>query len=207
MASERKDQILDAGLEVFGRYGYGKATMQEIAAAVGISRAALYQHFRTKEELFQAGARRTHDRALAAVAEALAVPGEAVGRAAHAIAAYFEALTAPVATSPHRGELLDTSRSITAELARDSREALLTQLANALAAAVTAGELRLPATVADVRDVARLLLVVAEGLVKTSSDPVQWRRDRALFFRLIAAALAAPAPAPVPVPASAGTAR
>jgi len=49
---ERRSQILAAARRVFGQRGYAAATMDEIATAAGMSKAALYGHFQAKEELF-----------------------------------------------------------------------------------------------------------------------------------------------------------
>lgn len=53
-ARARREQILAAGLKIFGEKGFAAATMDEIAAAAGLSKAALYGHFGSKEELFVA---------------------------------------------------------------------------------------------------------------------------------------------------------
>ncbi|MDN4465396.1 TetR/AcrR family transcriptional regulator [Microbacterium aurantiacum] len=44
--------ILDASLEVFADKGYHDTTIQDIVAKLGISRAALYQYFESKEKIF-----------------------------------------------------------------------------------------------------------------------------------------------------------
>ncbi len=46
--------ILDAAMEVFFRFGFRKASMDDVAAAAGLSRQGLYLKFRTKEHLFEA---------------------------------------------------------------------------------------------------------------------------------------------------------
>ena len=51
-------------LEVFGRYGFRKASMDEIARAADISRQGLYLHFANKDALFQAAVRQELDTAL-----------------------------------------------------------------------------------------------------------------------------------------------
>ena len=48
-----RDELLDAALAVFARRGYGHAGVDEIAAAAGYSKGALYWHFSGKEELLQ----------------------------------------------------------------------------------------------------------------------------------------------------------
>jgi len=53
--AERKvDYILKAAQKRLGLYGYSKTTMQEIAADISMSKAALYYYFPDKESLFKA---------------------------------------------------------------------------------------------------------------------------------------------------------
>jgi AcrR family transcriptional regulator len=53
-ARQTRQRILVAAREVFAGRGYALATMDEIAAAAGASKGALYHHFATKEDLFRA---------------------------------------------------------------------------------------------------------------------------------------------------------
>ncbi len=46
-----REKILLASQELFANYGYGKTSMEDIARKVGVSKAALYLYFRSKEEL------------------------------------------------------------------------------------------------------------------------------------------------------------
>ena len=48
----RQDEIVDAATPIFLRFGYKKASMDAVAAAVNLSRQAVYLHFPTKEALF-----------------------------------------------------------------------------------------------------------------------------------------------------------
>lgn len=52
-ADERRAQILDSAREVFLRSGASGARVKELADAAGVNPALLYQHFDSKEELFQ----------------------------------------------------------------------------------------------------------------------------------------------------------
>lgn len=45
--------ILDAAQKRFARFGLHKVTMEEIASDLGMSKAALYYYFTTKEEIFR----------------------------------------------------------------------------------------------------------------------------------------------------------
>ena len=47
-----REQLLDAAARLFGRKGYDATSVREIGGALGISAAALYHHFPSKEEIF-----------------------------------------------------------------------------------------------------------------------------------------------------------
>ena len=47
----RRRSIMEVASEVFGKKGYGGATISEIAGKVGIAEASIYQYFKSKEQL------------------------------------------------------------------------------------------------------------------------------------------------------------
>lgn len=49
-----KEKIFNAAIELFSRKGYDAVSIREITRAVGIKESSLYNHFKSKEELFQA---------------------------------------------------------------------------------------------------------------------------------------------------------
>ena len=51
-AAERKTQIVNAARDMFVRYGYSGTRTRHIAEAAGVTEAVLYQHFPSKEALF-----------------------------------------------------------------------------------------------------------------------------------------------------------
>jgi AcrR family transcriptional regulator len=51
---ERRQQILDAALEVFSRTGYHVTNVSDVAAQAGVSQGTIYWYFDSKDELFQA---------------------------------------------------------------------------------------------------------------------------------------------------------
>jgi len=50
----RRAQILEAAQSCFGKTGYHKTKMDDIVRASGLSKGALYWHFKSKEEIFLA---------------------------------------------------------------------------------------------------------------------------------------------------------
>ncbi|MGI5202142.1 TetR/AcrR family transcriptional regulator [Spirillospora sp. CA-108201] len=50
--ARRREQLLRAALAEFGRRGYHLTQMEHVAAGAQVSKALLYQHFTSKEELF-----------------------------------------------------------------------------------------------------------------------------------------------------------
>lgn len=47
-----KNSIIEAAIEVFVEKGFLKATLEEIAAKAGVTRGAVYWHFKNKHEIF-----------------------------------------------------------------------------------------------------------------------------------------------------------
>ncbi|WP_336158258.1 TetR/AcrR family transcriptional regulator [Amycolatopsis sp. VC5-11] len=72
MSSDRRTHVLDSALEVFARYGYRKASMDDVAKAADISRPGLYFYFSSKPELFRATVRHSLDGSIEAARVALA---------------------------------------------------------------------------------------------------------------------------------------
>lgn len=70
----RRRKLLDAAIGVFLRFGFRKASMDEVARAADVSRQGLYLHFATKEELFRAAVQHVLETSLEAAAGSLADP-------------------------------------------------------------------------------------------------------------------------------------
>ncbi|GAB2541604.1 TetR/AcrR family transcriptional regulator [Gracilibacillus alcaliphilus] len=60
----RKEEILEAGIEVFAKQGYYNTTTSHIAEKAGISQPYVFRFFKTKEDLFIAALERAFDRIL-----------------------------------------------------------------------------------------------------------------------------------------------
>jgi AcrR family transcriptional regulator len=61
-----RDRILDAAMLVFRRHGFRRSSIEQAAEAAGLTRQALYHHFKSKEALFRAVIEQLYANALAA---------------------------------------------------------------------------------------------------------------------------------------------
>lgn len=52
LSDKKREAILHGGKAVFLKSGFGGASMDQIAAAAGVSKMTVYRHFGSKEELF-----------------------------------------------------------------------------------------------------------------------------------------------------------
>jgi AcrR family transcriptional regulator len=70
-AAERRRQLLDSATAVFASAGLHAASMNDVAAAAGVTKPVLYQHFASKRELYLALVRDVGDQLREAVAKAV----------------------------------------------------------------------------------------------------------------------------------------
>lgn len=66
-AEERRNEILDAADELFGRKGFAATSTNDILEKVGIARGTLYYHFKSKEDIMDALIERYGNRMLGTV--------------------------------------------------------------------------------------------------------------------------------------------
>lgn len=76
MGGETKERILETALELFAQSGYLGTSMSDIAARLGITKAALYKHYAGKQEILDRIVQRMNERD-AARAAAYEMPGAA----------------------------------------------------------------------------------------------------------------------------------
>ncbi|MFB9237898.1 TetR/AcrR family transcriptional regulator [Plantactinospora siamensis] len=179
MSDERLDRILAAAYECFTRHGVRRTTMDDIATAAGMSRPAVYQYVRNKDDAYRRLAGRLFDDALAA-ARTAAAGDLPLPERLHAILATKLELTLRLwRDSPHAAELLDASTRLTGDLVRTYTADLVDVLTAALAR--DAGD--------RARSVAELAVALTRGLEADLTDPDTPRRLLREGLALIAAGL------------------
>jgi AcrR family transcriptional regulator len=90
-AQDRPDEILDAALALFTDRGFAATKVDDVAAAAGLSKGAIYLYFPSKEALVEALVRRAMgpvaDLAVTRLSERHEHPRQAIARAMQAVAA------------------------------------------------------------------------------------------------------------------------
>ena len=70
-----RQRILDAAYGLFWRQGFLRVSMDEIAARAGITKRALYQHFRSKDDLIAAALAHSSELAIRRLQRSNVLPG------------------------------------------------------------------------------------------------------------------------------------
>ena len=148
--THREADVLAAALQLFARYGYKKTAMDEVAAAVGLSRQGLYLYFPTKEALFRAVIDHLLAQTLRAAEDALGQPGPLRARLLACYDATHGSFIEDLRGTPHLGELVTAAGELVPGALDLHHAALLSALQHSLE---TAG-IRHPADFAFVFDLA-----------------------------------------------------
>ena len=91
--AQRERQLLDAARAQFAARGYARVTMDEVAAAVGVTKPLLYTYFGNKEQLYLAcmePAAEALTAAVLAAVERAGTPAEALHGGVHAFFAFVD---------------------------------------------------------------------------------------------------------------------
>lgn len=115
MSDERLDRILRAAYECFTRHGVRRTTMDDIAAAADMSRPAVYQYVRNKDDAYRRLAASLFAQALADARAAAEGEGDLAERLHRVLATKLELTLRLWRDSPHAAELLDASTRLTGE--------------------------------------------------------------------------------------------
>jgi TetR/AcrR family transcriptional regulator len=188
--AQRREQLLDAALRTFARYGFRRTAMDDIAAEAGVSRPSLYQHFTGKEDVFRALSRRLHDQALTASGVAARGGGPLAERLRAVLAPKLDLVLDIARESPHAAELLDENDRICGGIEQEFRAALVRLLANVFRAAARRGEVDLRGRGLSASDAAALAVDGVLGVERELAEPDVQRRRLTQFATVLAAGLA-----------------
>jgi TetR/AcrR family acrAB operon transcriptional repressor len=208
-----RDRILDAAMLVFRRQGFRRSSIEQAAEAAGLTRQALYHHFKSREALFRAVIERLHENALAAeiaCAEAAENAGENLADILIAeVSARLKQLTAPLEGSPHVEELFSEHLLQARDLYQKYAARYAEQLATTIERVRRKQHLVLKNMTA--RDFARCVEMAFNG-AKSAYPAMQpaeaFLRDFSIMVRTLVAGAVSPSPKPRPAkPAARKSAR
>src|ERR1700676_1653704 len=138
----RQEHVLSVALEVFGRFGFRKTSMDEVARSADISRQGLYLYFASKEALFRAAVRQELDTALSEVSHCLDDENVAlVDRVGAALDAWMGRFVGSMLASDI-GNMLENSAMQLGDMAAEFSSPFEARLSSAIAAAGTGSDRR-----------------------------------------------------------------
>jgi AcrR family transcriptional regulator len=178
MLNERIERVLDAAYASFARHGVKRTTMDDIAREAGMSRGAVYQYVRNKDDAYRQVAGRLFGQSLTLAEAGIGMDGDLAERLIAALTAKLDLTLRIRRDSPHAAELLGAGARLTSDLEAE----YTTALCDLLAEAITAQRPDVDAT-----ELAELLLALTRGLEADLSDPsVPVRRLRRGVTLLVA---------------------
>jgi TetR/AcrR family transcriptional regulator of autoinduction and epiphytic fitness len=140
--SARQEYVLSVALEVFGRYGFRKTSMDEVARSADISRQGLYLYFASKEALFRAAVHQELDTALAEASRCLDEETVAVeDRVVAALDAWMGRFVGSMLAADI-GNMLENSAMQLGDMATEFSAAFEARLSSAIAKATTESDRR-----------------------------------------------------------------
>ena len=187
-ANPRAGEIISAALNVFGRYGYQRTSMELIAQAAGISRPALYQHFSGKDDIFLAAGERMADELISAAETAAAADGSTADRLYRALAVKLDLTAGPVDARFRRDLIAEASARLP-----DLQASMRARHAAVIEKLLTsAADLDLAATAIRAHDIAVMLLDALTGIAQQEDPPDELRRRLGYLVSLTVGSLARP---------------
>ena len=138
LGSEKLQHIRDAAMDAFLLYGFKRTSMEDIASGAGMSRAAIYLHFKNKRDIFRSVVEGLYQQGAIRLEAALDPKQPVAETLAHGLSAKDAGMMERVLASPHGAELLGLGHDAAKDLS-DAGEAhlvvILTQYFEAVLAA------------------------------------------------------------------------
>jgi AcrR family transcriptional regulator len=170
----KQSLVLGAAWDCFAAYGFRKTSMQDIATMAGMSRPALYLHFRNKDDIFRALVTVVYDLAEQQIAEALMSTGSVADILAAALKAQSQTVMEAMLVSPHASELMEVVNLLATDLWMAGETRLRTLYAQWLLREISAGRITTSVT----PDIAAEVITWSMKGLKSAGYSVDQYRDR-----------------------------
>jgi len=186
-APDTKTQsILAAAWASFSAYGFRKTSMDDIARGAGMSRPALYLHFKNKEAIFRALVAGYYAEASGKIATALAEEGALAQRLARAFAAHGGETMEAMMSSAHGMELFEATMNVAGDMIDEGEAQLQGIYADWLRAEAAQARLELSG---EADAMGRLFCACLKGVKHTAQNYDDYRTGVASYAALCAQAL------------------
>lgn len=184
LTGDKRESILEAALSRFGRYGYRRTSMEEIARDAEIAKGTIYLYFSSKDELFAALTERLVDQAMANARKAAALDSPFVDRMIGVLDAKVGAFYRWVLSSPHVQELIDEKSRLSQQTFTEFDQAYRALMTGIVEDAARQGEIDLAVAGLSAEDVTDTLLAAAHGAESGSPSSDQHAARLARIVRL-----------------------
>jgi AcrR family transcriptional regulator len=187
-----RKRILEAATTLFSRYGFKRASMEDIAAEAGLSRAALYLQFRNKEDIFRELARELQEEAMVQAEKAMAAREPLAERLRKAVEARMLRMI-EIGCSAHGSELMDEKNRLCGDLWVENEHRFQAMLTRLFRRANNASEIDLAAVGLTAAEAAELFLHALSGIKGPGVTVEVYRKRLASLIRLCITGLGASA--------------
>lgn len=161
----KKKAILKASFATFLQYGFRRTSMEDIASSLGISRAALYLHFKNKQEIFRSLSQQLQDEGLNSAQIALNQKNSLEQRLIEAFEnRYLVEFFDSIYSSAHGEEIIDTNNSIAADISLAAQTKFQEMLMESLQEAEATEKISLQKAGLKISEAVELLMLAANGL-------------------------------------------
>ncbi|HEY3438596.1 MAG TPA: TetR/AcrR family transcriptional regulator [Actinotalea sp.] len=172
MSDPRRQAIIDGAFEVFMRYGYRRATMDDIAQRVGLSRPTLYLTFPNKEAILRAVVEAGHERILGEIEAGLPALRSLTDQLLHVFEIWSVQPFEMVVSSPAADELMNDSFGFVGDVFDRSSQRLADLLTGLFRDAVVEPDALDPSAPAR----AQVLIAAALGFKSKARDTAHMRQ-------------------------------
>ncbi|MGX9416705.1 TetR/AcrR family transcriptional regulator [Vibrio sp. RC27] len=184
LADDRKFQIIEAAIDVFGTYGYKKTSMKDIADALDISRPALYQYYKNKESIFLALVDHMLELGEQAAIRGFGRSDDHFDCLLHGVQEMERVIFSPIFSKPNGKELFLLSKKMAPNLMEEFEERFLAHIVLNLEKAQEEQLINFRALDIGSREVAQLLLLGIDGIKRASHSQDELDRQTELYITI-----------------------
>jgi TetR/AcrR family transcriptional regulator, regulator of autoinduction and epiphytic fitness len=177
----RRNSILDAAITVFGRLGFRKTSVEDLAQSAYISKQGMYLHFASKEEIFIAAMQKYLDDGVALVDSALKKAGAPLHeRLVDAMDAWFGRHL--ITFTPQSLDVIEAGNSLSPHTSGEYFEAFRKRIARAIAGSA---EFRKSGNVGTAREIAEVLSLCGLTWKEGQLSRAEFRARLSLCVRVV----------------------